>query len=262
MCASAYKLWSILRRGLGFAFGKVAELENVFEVAFKTKLTGGIIHPVLDNETDLDALLVPNSYKLTAEYEYYNAPETDVEAMLHVEGDASNLRQKFTALNPNAPTYERVLAEDGWSAWVNTRANMMTEIVNAIYPVGSLYMSANDTSPEVLFGGTWARIEDKFLLASGATYEAGTSGGSAEHTLEPHKHLAPIGHKNATAVALTGMYGYEDGQAFSGYKPKWTSTAASDTMSGVIVPYTSESEAETISTIPPYLAIYVWQRTA
>ena len=30
----------------------------------------------------------------------------------------------------------------------------MTQVFNAIYPVGAIYMSVNSTSPEVLFGGT------------------------------------------------------------------------------------------------------------
>ena len=49
-----------------------------------------------------------------------------------------------------------------------------------IYPVGSLYLSAVDTDPGVLFGGTWERIRDRFLLAAGTAYGAGTTGGEPE----------------------------------------------------------------------------------
>lgn len=47
----------------------------------------------------------------------------------------------------------------------------------SIYPVGSIYLSVNATSPAELFGGTWEQIKDTFLLASGDTYEAGSTGG-------------------------------------------------------------------------------------
>lgn len=51
-----------------------------------------------------------------------------------------------------------------------------------IYPIGSIYMSVNDTNPSLVFGGTWQQIKDRFLLASGDTYDNGQTGGSATHT--------------------------------------------------------------------------------
>ena len=61
-----------------------------------------------------------------------------------------------------------------------------------IYPVGSIYMSVNSTSPATLFGGTWQRITGRFLLAatdggsSGASQAAGNTGGSPY--LQAHTH--------------------------------------------------------------------------
>ena len=52
-------------------------------------------------------------------------------------------------------------------------------------------MSVNSTNPGTLFGGTWERIQDRFLLAAGSTYTAGATGGAATmahtHTLA-HTH--------------------------------------------------------------------------
>ena len=53
--------------------------------------------------------------------------------------------------------------------------------IDDIYPVGSIYMSVNNTSPSTLFGGTWEQIKDTFLLSAGNTYTAGNTGGSATH---------------------------------------------------------------------------------
>lgn len=36
-------------------------------------------------------------------------------------------------------------------------------LVDLFHPVGSVYMSTNSTSPEVLFGGKWEQIQDSFL---------------------------------------------------------------------------------------------------
>lgn len=57
------------------------------------------------------------------------------------------------------------------------------KIIDLIYPVGSIYTSANNVSPETLFGGTWEQIQGKFMLTSGNGYSLGETGGEATHTL-------------------------------------------------------------------------------
>ena len=51
-----------------------------------------------------------------------------------------------------------------------------------IYPIGSIYISANSTNPHDLFGGTWEQLRDRFLLGCG-TKENGAIGGEENHTL-------------------------------------------------------------------------------
>ena len=82
----------------------------------------------------------------------------------------------------------------------NDLQNVIKKVVlDTYYPVGSIYISVNSTSPEKLFGGTWAKINGRFLLGTGTpsdntdnyfgalngTYSAGVSskGGQAYHTL-------------------------------------------------------------------------------
>lgn len=80
---------------------------------------------------------------------------------------------------------------DNLNAQTNDRTNApsihaVREAVNnnwlSIYPVGSIYMSVNNVNPSTVFGGTWEQIKDRFLLASGDTYNNGQTGGSATHT--------------------------------------------------------------------------------
>lgn len=52
-----------------------------------------------------------------------------------------------------------------------------------IYPVGSVYISFNSANPATLFGGTWQRLKDTFLLANGDAYAPNTTGGSATKTI-------------------------------------------------------------------------------
>ena len=65
----------------------------------------------------------------------------------------------------------------------NAHSSLLSEFWKKIYPVGSIYISVNSTSPQTLFGGTWEQIKDTFLLATGDTYANGSTGGEATHTL-------------------------------------------------------------------------------
>ena len=56
-------------------------------------------------------------------------------------------------------------------------------ILDATHPIGSIYMSFVSTEPSTLFGGSWERIKDVFMLASGDTYQPNSNGGSATTTL-------------------------------------------------------------------------------
>lgn len=66
---------------------------------------------------------------------------------------------------------------------VKNNKQKIDAIVDKIYPIGSIYMSVNATSPSTLFGGTWVKIEGRFLLGSGGGYSLGAAGGEATHTL-------------------------------------------------------------------------------
>lgn len=66
-----------------------------------------------------------------------------------------------------------------------------------VYPVGAIYISINSTSPANLFGGSWTRIADAYLRATGTTGVAlGEYGGYTNYTLSvdqlpSHNHASP-----------------------------------------------------------------------
>lgn len=70
----------------------------------------------------------------------------------------------------------------------STARRMIQEILLEFHPVGSIYLSVNNTSPAELFGGTWERIQDRFLLSAGSSYSAGSTGGSADAVNVSHSH--------------------------------------------------------------------------
>lgn len=137
-----------------------------------------------------------------------------------------------------------------------------------IYPVGSIYISVNDTNPSTLFGGTWERIKDKFLLAAGDTYSAGSTGGNAEHT---HKYGIQYGayygavsiESDSQSGVLQGGTGNPAGSAYyvdADSKVNKNATGESKTVS--TTHYRSTADTSSASNMPPYIAVYAWQRTA
>ena len=76
---------------------------------------------------------------------------------------------------------------DAWFKMVDEKLNFLygqlQDTASKLYPVGSVYISFNSTSPQTLFGGTWVRMKDRVLMASGDTYAPNTTGGSATVTL-------------------------------------------------------------------------------
>jgi len=87
----------------------------------------------------------------------------------------------------------------------------ISSLLERVYPVGSIYMSVNSTDPGTLFGGTWQRLKDRFLLAAGDTYAAGATGGEASHTLTAAESGVPAhahglnSHKHSVGAHSHGL---------------------------------------------------------
>lgn len=127
------------------------------------------------------------------------------------------------------------------------------KVVDVIYPVGSIYMSVNEADPSTLFGGTWERIKDKFLLASGSGYAAGSMGGQASH-----KHASPVGYNSANKIMGIS---YAQGTQTSQVNAAFAATSETVTTGSGSYSWTLP-KTDSQSNLPPYLAVYVWKRTS
>ena len=135
----------------------------------------------------------------------------------------------------------------------------LNNIVDLVYPIGSIYMSVNSTSPAQLFGGTWEAISDRFLLAAGTTYKAGATGGAASQSIAAHTHRSPAARNgNYVGFTTTGASS-ASGNIKNIY---YASGKSGGAYNGVTVYNTGSAGAATVQTMPPYLAVYVWKRTA
>lgn len=138
---------------------------------------------------------------------------------------------------------------------VNTNLLQKAAVNGQSHPVNSLYMSTSSTEPAALFGGTWERIEDVFILAAGDTYPAGSTGGEATHILTlselPSAELlitSPLGQ------TLASEYGGETGP-LGGVSPN-TGNPSYEYKANL------NGENQPHNNMPPYLTVYVWKRIA
>ena len=148
---------------------------------------------------------------------------------------------------------------------INAIKSEQSQLLQRVYPIGSLYISESTVSPATLFGfGRWEKIEDKFLIGAGKNTPIKSSGGS-----KTHSH----GNKNGRNGNLAAAIGAVNGNTNAiGYK------AANDTdlnalgnatfvVSGAGQGFTGWNHftavvgqtAET-ATLPPYYAVNIWRR--
>lgn len=42
--------------------------------------------------------------------------------------------------------------------------------IDKVYPIGAVYFSMSSTDPGTLFGGTWSKIQGRFIMTSSSSY--------------------------------------------------------------------------------------------
>lgn len=148
------------------------------------------------------------------------------------------------------------------------------------FPVGSIYMSVNSTNPSTYFGGTWVEIQGRFLLGRSSSYTAGSQGGEASHKLTAsempsHSHSLSINTTSLTGSLKSVIYktytasgivsqskdtpNKNCGTSANSFGGATYSINASHNHSGSIG---SAGGNAAHNNMPPYLAVYIWKRTA
>lgn len=195
-------------------------------------------------------------------------------------------------------------------AAIDASVDTTQQILNMIYPVGSIYMSVNNVSPATFIGGTWTALTDRVLIGAGSSYAVNATGGATSHThtsaththtsaahthttaghtltvneIPSHNHaeLATFHQGNDTQSYSSGSifnasarYSYTGGAAMqnalatannncTGDRGGSASHSHGDT--GSTTPgatgSTTPGNTGSSSNLPPYLAVYMWKRTA
>lgn len=162
-----------------------------------------------------------------------------------------------------------------------------TNLFLKVYPVGSIYISANSTNPETLFGGKWTALDQgRVLIGANNTYKAGTTGGEFTHTITTdempsHNHSANSSSNGDHNHSLVSITGYDDHNFINGTGEfllqnsdttigfpsavnatlKYGSTGNAGSHNHSIT-VNSTGGSQPHNNMQPYLAVYMWQRTA
>lgn len=143
------------------------------------------------------------------------------------------------------------------------------EILNIIYPVGSVYMSTNSTNPSTLFGGNWTKIEGRFLWATGNTPMTTGGSGTTDSTVLTIDQIPSHHHSNNSIVwDDTNGLGYTWWIGANGVKAG--AMKADSDEDGIVAPWMGHGKFNTSSTggtqghthtyMPPYFEVYMWYR--
>lgn len=145
-------------------------------------------------------------------------------------------------------------------------------LMDIIYPVGSIYQSMNAISPASTVGGTWTQLKT-FLYGSTTSKQ---TGGEATHTLTvnempSHNHSGSTGgagdHYHNIDARIIAWYGQGGGNVLQGagnyfgsvgtFGGQSTSTAGNHTHT-----IASNGGGQAHNNLPPYTTCFIWYRTA
>lgn len=137
-----------------------------------------------------------------------------------------------------------------------------------VWPVGSIYMTTNNTNPSILFGGEWEEIKGRFLVGrgkpeansdayfgavSGKNYniQVGSTGGQDYHTLNSDEVPA---HSHSTGIQSGQSFNYSTNLGSGGN----TAVVLFDQGSGLHTGAYGKTGSH--NNMPPYYGVYMWRR--
>ena len=142
-----------------------------------------------------------------------------------------------------------------------TIENLDNKIWEKVYPVGSIYISINNTNPNIIFGGKWKLLDEGYALWTTTT--SGTGGNTIS-----------AGLPNITGTATWEKSGYGDSSVESSGALSVTTSSGGFSESGGSAGPNRKAEivldAKESNTIygnsdtvqPPAIKVFAWERIA
>ena len=176
----------------------------------------------------------------TEREERISEDNTEREERISADNQINQKLTQETTERKNEDAYITTTIEDYWKT---------------IYPVGSIYISTSSTfNPQTTWGGTWIKTaKGRCLIGANDTYPIGSTGGESSHTLTVNE-LPPHRHK----ISRVNWYDTEQsgGLTCSYAEKSYLKEDGSASLSG------ETGSGNSHNNMQPYLAVYIWERTA
>lgn len=209
-----------------------------------------------------------------AEYPHYIDITADVTSTtvvsVSIDPASADVAGKAMLVNPETRTGAiRIRAHNIPTAEISARwypikyggqfygdGSIYSNFLLAAHPVGSIYQTISPENPAVTFGGgTWERIEGRFIMGASDTYPAGSTGGSATKTIAktnlPNEKISVYslytkGSEGREFDAVSLSYTHSDGSG------DFSRTGRTDPL----------GDSTPLDILPPYYSVYIWRRVA
>lgn len=234
--------------------------------------------PITGWQTDTEVAEYPNYIDITAD-----VTSTTV-VSVSIDPASADVAGKAMLVNPETRTGAiRIRAHNIPTAEISARwypikyggqfygdGSIYSNFLLAAHPVGSIYQTISPENPAVTFGGgTWERIEGKFIMGASDTYPVGSTGGRTEHSHEyAVTYIANYsgivgGSRDYSVMAYDGTTGGNNKVASNagtgiGNEYKDVGAIPNQTI------YYKRSLGRTGygTNMPPYYSVYIWRRVA
>lgn len=189
----------------------------------------------------IDPAAAPEEFWSEYEMAYYETMLSRLETAMLATAEA----QEYAEAASSSATAAATSAEQA-------RVIAMADAI-ACFPVGTILTTTNSTNPGTYIGGTWTAIEGKFLLAQSEDHEAGETGGAETVTLTVDELPS---HRHGMDNYLIDS-GTEQKAGWTGFGMQGKEVAIAELVKTRAVGGDMPHE-----NMPPYLAVYMWERTA
>ena len=202
------------------------------------------------------------------------------------ENDAIVVKYRFKTEDPETSKFKEL--EDRIAALeeeISSGSGLDERIekLENLYGVGAIWITVSDENPGTIFGGTWVKLEDRFLLCSGQNNAGATGGSNAVRQIEltadqlpahnHHENEAVIAYNTTVAMSNlaspgAGHYMASIGFIDQNYDDEPThyegmgNTSNQNDSSGVPVDDDYAPSFVEVDIVPAYTTVNVWKRTA